>query len=94
MLSTFLSWAISNDIAGALVTGKDRQAFSRKNRAAPLQNTYQTKDGRWIYLMVGQDPHWSRLCRVLERADLEHDPRFESIKSRAENHLALFDIQG
>jgi CoA:oxalate CoA-transferase len=88
-------WAMSNDIAGTLVTGQDRQAVSRKDRANPLMNTYRTKDGRWLYL-VGLETnqiYWSRFCQAIGRADLEHDPRFESPVTRmTENQAVLFDI--
>ncbi len=85
-------WAISNDVAGGLVTGQDRQASGRIDRATPLQNTYRTKDGRWVYVMAGQDLHWSKVCQAIGRPELEHDPRFTSLASRGDNHLALFNI--
>ena len=41
----------------------------------------------------GSETHeWLRLCQAIEREDLEHDPRFESLKDRLENHTALFNI--
>ncbi len=86
-----LVWLNCSDTAGALVTGKDRQAVRRKDRGTPLSNTYQTKDGRWLYVSVRED-YWARFCRTLEHEELEHDPRFESLEARAENHLALFNI--
>ncbi|MFC1533701.1 CaiB/BaiF CoA transferase family protein [Thermodesulfobacteriota bacterium] len=86
-----MSWTISHDVAGSLVTGKDRHAYSRKERAVPLTNPYKTKDGRWLYIMLTAN-HWPRLCKAIGREDLESDPRFEELKARGENHLALFDI--
>ena len=35
-------WALTSDIAGTLVTGKDRQATARKDRGTPLMNAYRT----------------------------------------------------
>jgi crotonobetainyl-CoA:carnitine CoA-transferase CaiB-like acyl-CoA transferase len=88
-------WAMSNDIAGTLVTGQDRQAVSRRDRANPLMNTYRTKDGRWLYLvgLETNQTYWSRFCQAINRSDLEHDPRFESPVTRmVDNQAALFDI--
>ncbi len=82
-----------SDIAGALATGQDRQQSERKDTANAMVNAYQTKDGRWLRLEVGQpDLYWSRVCQVIEREDLEHDPRFATFEPRIENHAALFGI--
>jgi len=86
-------FALSLDIAGALVTGQDRQQVERKDIGNTLVNSYQTKDGRWLFLGVSQpDLYWSRFCRAIEQEDLEHDPRFSSFEPRIENHVALFEI--
>ena len=84
-------WANSNDIAGALITKQDRQALGRKDSASPLQNTYQTRDGRWLMLML-QELYWPRLCQAIGHEELEHDYRFETLEARIENHLPLFYI--
>ena len=86
-------FAISLDIAGALVTGQDRKQIERQDVANATLNSYKTKDGRWLRLGLAQpDLYWSRLCRAIEREDLEHDPRFESFEPRIENHAELFHI--
>ncbi|MFC1532829.1 CaiB/BaiF CoA transferase family protein [Thermodesulfobacteriota bacterium] len=86
-----MTWAVSYDISGALVTGKDRQAAGRKNLGAPLQCTYKTKDDRWFILML-TNPYWPQLCKALDREDLEHDPRFETPAAISDNSLDLFNI--
>jgi formyl-CoA transferase len=85
---------LSGDIATTVVTRKSRKTTDREERASPLENTYQTKDGRWLILALGPqaDRFWPRLCRDIGLEDLEKDPRFVSIEARAENHLALFKI--
>jgi crotonobetainyl-CoA:carnitine CoA-transferase CaiB-like acyl-CoA transferase len=85
-----MTWAISYDIAGSLATGQGRKAIPRNERT-PLQNFYQTKDGRWISITL-TELYWSKLCHAIERADLVNDPRFSSPEPRAENHLILFTI--
>ncbi len=86
-------FAISWDIAGALVTGKDRQPGERKDVTQALNNSYQTKDGRWLRVAVNQpDIYWSRFCKAVERENLEHDPRFASSQAMIENHEALFHV--
>ncbi|MFC1966763.1 CaiB/BaiF CoA transferase family protein, partial [Chloroflexota bacterium] len=86
-------FAISYDIAGALAARQDRQPIERKDVSNALMNSYQTKDGRWLWLGISQpDPYWSSFCQAIGREDLEHDPRFESFDPRVENHVALFHI--
>ncbi|MDD5287791.1 MAG: CoA transferase [Dehalococcoidales bacterium] len=86
-------FAISVDIAGALVTGQDRRPSGREDVVNTLLQFYQTKDGRWLRLGVAKpDLYWSRICKAIGREGLEHDPRFESFEPRIKNHVALFHI--
>lgn len=86
-------FAISLDIAGALVTGQDRKQLDRQDVANATLNSYQTKDGRWLRLGLAQpDLYWAKLCRAVGREDLEHDPRFASFEPRVANHVDLFHI--
>ena len=86
-------FALSLDVAGALVTGQDRRPVARQDLANPLVSPYETRDGRWLILGVSQpDAYWSRFCRAIEQPDLEHDPRFASFEPRIDNHVALFRI--
>jgi len=86
-------FAVSAEIAEALVTGQDQQQAARKDYAYAVRNYYQTRDGRWLRLsLANPDPYWSSLCRAVEREDIEHDPRFELFEPRMENHAALFHI--
>ena len=83
-------------VAGAQATGldvKDWGSRIREDARNPLSLPYQTRDGRWLVLaMPHPDRYWSKLCRAIEREDLEHDPRFESFEPRIENHAALLHI--
>ncbi len=86
-------FALCFDIAGALVTGQDRQQVERKDVANVLVTTYQTKDGRWLQLGTEQPAsYWSRFCQAIEQEDLEHDPRFASFELIIENRAALMYI--
>ncbi len=59
----------------------------------PLAGVYITKDERMLLITALQaDRYWSRFCRVIEREDLEHDPRFENYQARADNRVALYEI--
>lgn len=86
-------YGLSNDIAGALVSGQDRDKVAREDVVNPLAGYYETQDKRWVRIgMVQPDLYWSRFCKAIEREDLEHDPRFATFEPRIENHYELFDI--
>lgn len=42
--------------------------------------------------MLQPDPYWPRVCKALEREDLEHDSRFDSFQNRARNNLELIGV--
>ena len=86
-------YMLSNDIAGSLVSGLDREKVGREDVVNPLAGYYETQDQRWVRIgMVQPDLYWSRLCRAIERTDLEHDPRFATFEPRIDHHDALFLI--
>ena len=42
-----------------------------------LANLYRTRDDRWLQLsIVQEETMWPRVCRAIERPELEHDARF------------------
>jgi crotonobetainyl-CoA:carnitine CoA-transferase CaiB-like acyl-CoA transferase len=82
-------WNISADITmaralAALGLGKGMPKMDRTMVPNPIVNAYQTKDQRWIMLvMLQSDRNWPDLCRHLGRADLIDDPRFANAAARA-----------
>jgi crotonobetainyl-CoA:carnitine CoA-transferase CaiB-like acyl-CoA transferase len=86
-------YALSNAIAGALVTGQEREKVARADVLNPLAGYYETLDHRWVRIgMVQPDLYWFRFCQAIARQDLEHDPRFATFDPRIEHHAALFKI--
>jgi crotonobetainyl-CoA:carnitine CoA-transferase CaiB-like acyl-CoA transferase len=64
-----------------------------RNEVSPLVISYETGDKRWLQLSLAPpDPYWAAFCRVIEREELEKDPRFDSIESRRKNQTVLFEI--
>jgi crotonobetainyl-CoA:carnitine CoA-transferase CaiB-like acyl-CoA transferase len=86
-------YMLSNDIAGSLVSGLDREKVAREDVVNPLAGYYETKDQRWVRIgMVQPDLYWSRFCRAIDREALEYDPRFATFEPRIEHHDDLFMI--
>jgi len=74
------------------------QEFPREIRAQagnPLYNHYKCGDDKWMVIAHLQpDRYWPNVCKALGLAELEHDPRFNSIEARGKNArelIAIFD---
>ncbi len=81
---------LGTDVANALVTRAPGKRHDRRAPPNPLWNSYATADGRWLLLvMIDPDRYWPKLCRALERGDLEQDERFADGFARAANSAAL-----
>jgi crotonobetainyl-CoA:carnitine CoA-transferase CaiB-like acyl-CoA transferase len=87
-------WVLGNDVQAALM-GADVRRASRASVPNPIWNSYCTRDGRWLMLvMLVADMYWPGFCRAIAREDFEHDPRFATLASRYENReelIALLD---
>ena len=67
--------------------------IGRSNIPNPMATAYWTKENRVIYINCLQpERYWAKMCQVIERPDLEHDPRFETHEARLFNHTNLFYI--
>ena len=85
-------WDINADIESAVI-GTPFAKHDRTKAGNPLQNTYRTRDDRWIQLAMPQsDRLWPNFCRALERPELEKDPRFVSMDMRTKNCAELIRI--
>jgi len=59
----------------------------------PLSNTYETKDGRFLSLLLLQpDRHWPELARAIDREDLLKDPAFSTGRAILEHPADMVDI--
>jgi crotonobetainyl-CoA:carnitine CoA-transferase CaiB-like acyl-CoA transferase len=87
-------WVLGVDVQAALM-GADPSRLSRHSVPNPLWNSYRTRDGRWLMLvMLVSDMYWPGFCRAIGRGELEKEPRFSTLESRRENReelIALLD---
>ncbi len=91
-------WNISADVTmakalAAIGLDKGMPRMDRRMTPNPIVNAYQTKDRRWIMLiMLQSDRNWPDLCRHLGREDLIEDPRFATSALRAQNKGECIDV--
>lgn len=64
-----------------------RQPRGAHLSVVPAQ-TYRTRDG-WIFVMCMLDKFWKALVGVLERPELQRDPRFATVTARRDNRDML-----
>ena len=88
------AWVLSSDLVIALSNPNyDPHAGFSSGHRAPLMRAYKTSDGRWIQLMLlAPEKPWPELCAMLERPELENDPKFVDNAARMENGAELCDI--
>ncbi len=86
-------WVMAPDIVASklLETGKGGiPSFTRGTAPNPLANSYKTKDGRWLLLMMLQpDRYWAGFCAAVERPDLLADARYADGTQRFQNRETL-----
>jgi crotonobetainyl-CoA:carnitine CoA-transferase CaiB-like acyl-CoA transferase len=89
-------WVLAPDVvASKLITGGQGMIprWSRTSAPNPVGNSYKTKDGRWLLLMMLQaDKHWPNFCEHIDRPDMATDPRFAAGPARFQNREACIAI--
>jgi crotonobetainyl-CoA:carnitine CoA-transferase CaiB-like acyl-CoA transferase len=89
-------WTLASDVlsglqgnwAAAPVAGQ-----AARMSLNPLSNTYETKDGRFLSLLLLQpDRHWPELARAIGREDLLNDPGYVTGKAILEHPADMVDI--
>lgn len=82
-------------LAAPAILGREFPREIRAQAGNPLYNHYRCGDDKWIVIAHLQpDRYWSNVCKALGLAELEHDPRFNSIEARGKNArelIAIFD---
>jgi crotonobetainyl-CoA:carnitine CoA-transferase CaiB-like acyl-CoA transferase len=73
--------------------GQEYPRWDRAKAGNPIYNHYKCKDGRWLALAHLQpDRYWPNVCRAMGIAELEHDPRFNTVEARHNNAKELVSI--
>jgi crotonobetainyl-CoA:carnitine CoA-transferase CaiB-like acyl-CoA transferase len=76
-----LEWTIAG--RDRLGVERDRQG-NRLANSAPLDN-FTTADGQTVCIVAGSDANFRRLCRAMGRPEMAEDPRWSSLKARADD---------
>jgi CoA:oxalate CoA-transferase len=66
----------------ALQAGINPGRHGNENPMRVPANTYLTRDGHYIAIIVQNDNHWEAFCRAIDRPDVFADVRYRSMKQR------------
>ena len=84
------TWVLNMDIVTVLAGGVEIPKTERKRARNPLWNTYRTRDGRWLQLvMLQSDRFWKPFCEAIGHPELATDARFATSQLREENCTTL-----
>jgi crotonobetainyl-CoA:carnitine CoA-transferase CaiB-like acyl-CoA transferase len=87
------AWANSLTLQAQMYQSTFPPRVPRRSSVNPLANSYRTRDGRWIWLMiVNQARLWPPLLGALALDHLAADSRFATPTSRSENSSALIAL--
>ena len=93
MISLFSQaiWNLSALVASTQFS--DVYPKTRKNAISPVINSYQCKDGNWIFLSILEhERYYEALCDVIERPELKTDPKFTTTLNAKNNASELIRI--
>jgi crotonobetainyl-CoA:carnitine CoA-transferase CaiB-like acyl-CoA transferase len=90
-------WTLSSDVLSALQGSFDESTpthgSARSKSPNPLVNNFQTKDGRFLSLVLLQpDRYWRDLCVAVGRPEVAADLRFIDIDFRSEHKEACVEL--
>lgn len=86
-------WALSSDITYSQAPGY--KVHSGGPSPFPLMQSYPTKDGRQILLMLlDPRPHWPGFCKLVGLEHLIDDPLYADNSARMKNSAALIELIG
>jgi CoA:oxalate CoA-transferase len=82
---------LESAIARYTISGKIPGPLGGAHPSITPFEAFRTKDS-WIIMAAGNDVLWAKLCRILGREELIHDPRFANNHLRTENQPELSAI--
>ncbi|WP_037448041.1 CaiB/BaiF CoA transferase family protein [Skermanella stibiiresistens] len=65
-----------------LLLGQSMTRMGNRDRYSAPAQTFQAADGAWLHMVAGNDAHFPRLTRIMNRPELLEDPRFANHAAR------------
>jgi crotonobetainyl-CoA:carnitine CoA-transferase CaiB-like acyl-CoA transferase len=90
MMETMLNFILVEHMEHASL-GEPEKGMGYPRMMTPHRRPYATKDG-FVCVIAVSNVQWSRIFEAMGRPELIDDPRFSSIKARAENVDATYGL--
>ena len=85
------AFAVGQHIVQFGINGKPLVPMSVPNRAWGIYDTFESKEGKPMFIGVVTDTQWKKFCEVFDRPDLFADERLQSNGGRVEQRSWLVD---
>ena len=86
------AWTMSTDLSSTLVDGQDPRTLGRRRRVHALQESFRTRDDRWVLLFMPEPHWWPRFCAAVGHPEWSEDPRFATFDLRGEHMGEITDL--
>ena len=86
------AFLVGQHIAAEAHTGEIPEPMSVRPRSWGIYETFQTGDGKTIFVGITSDKQWKAFCEMYGRPDLFADSRFDSNENRRASHDDLYAI--
>ncbi len=83
------AFLVAQHMAGEAASGRKAAPMPARESAWGIYETFETADGRQLFIGITSDNHWRAFCAHFDRPDLSADPRFITNADRARNRVAL-----
>jgi formyl-CoA transferase len=88
LLDAQVAW-LANQASNYLISGKVPRRMGNAHPNIVPYEAFETKDGIYIALGVGNDNQWRKFCKLADLENLIHDPRYATNPKRVENRGEL-----
>jgi crotonobetainyl-CoA:carnitine CoA-transferase CaiB-like acyl-CoA transferase len=78
-------WTMQAAIVAAILMGTEDMRRPPRGSNAPLVNSYQTKDGRFVHLCMDQQHYWPSFCDAVGHPEWKTDPLLATHEAREAN---------
>jgi crotonobetainyl-CoA:carnitine CoA-transferase CaiB-like acyl-CoA transferase len=83
-----LASILTFNAGGYFATGNTPKRKGNSHPSIVPYETFETLDG-WINIGVANDKFWNSFCKIIDRMDLQDDPKFAMASDRVKNRLEL-----
>ena len=83
-----LASLLTFNAGGYFATGNTPKRKGNSHPSIVPYETFETLDG-WINIGVANDKFWNSFCKIIDRLDLQNNPKFAMASDRVKNRLEL-----